>query len=197
MERSSLLLRFFGHRSSLLLIWPTAKNEPMLLRYPFYACASGRNWGKVTRGIEANWTLLEGKLHALFHLSVSGITTNNIGYIGTESISFTAKPEQGAPGGPPAFTGFDESEEPTEASFWPWNRDKSVMRFTLGEPLVREGTRQRFLVTTKGILEEEDGEQANETTCTASPLVRAMTIIGHPFKAIARRLRRSAKGAKN
>lgn len=60
-EQNSVLLRFSGQRSSLLLIWPTVKNDPMLLRYPYYACASGENWGKVTRGIVASWSLSEGE----------------------------------------------------------------------------------------------------------------------------------------
>nr|ASN64466.1 phosphatidylserine decarboxylase 2 [Eimeria falciformis] len=59
---------FPGKVSSLLLVWPDKRQDESLLRYPNFACASAKGWGKVSRGITAEWMLLEGSLKVKFSL---------------------------------------------------------------------------------------------------------------------------------
>lgn len=130
-------------------------------------------------------------LQAHFQLSVSGTTTDSVGYLETKSVRFSAEPEAGAPGGFSAPTSTEERLKAGEALFWPWNKGKSVLRFKLGEPQVKEGARQRFLVTSKGVLDETEEDQTNETSCMASPISRALGLIAHPFRLAISRFRRS------
>lgn len=59
--RESVQLRFVGQVSSLLLVWPAKNEGEALLRYPTFACASSKGWGKTTRGVGASWSFSDSQ----------------------------------------------------------------------------------------------------------------------------------------
>ncbi|OEH79899.1 phosphatidylserine decarboxylase [Cyclospora cayetanensis] len=141
---SSLQLQFVGQLSNLLLVWPAKENDPVLLKHPYFACASASGWGKVTRGISASWTLSGGGLYAEFALDLSHKVGDHTGELKKVTYSLIGTPEGSTRSllGPEADTGLpDNSEELSD--------EASILRFEVTPPQAKEGEAQQFAVTTE------------------------------------------------
>ncbi|KAL8440022.1 hypothetical protein Efla_002370 [Eimeria flavescens] len=180
----SLLLRFAGQQSSLLLMLPAEPHEAFLLRYPNFACASAKGFGKASRGISASWKLTGGDLRVSFTLSLTHWLADETGAVGLRSFAFEAAPQTASQtlasavamlaGGEPGGIG----ETPPHAEAVP-----GLLHFSLSPPRkaeqAEESLQQFFISSGRDALElPPNGRSArSELGCSDSPFFRFLSAV--------------------
>ncbi|KAL8273528.1 hypothetical protein Esti_002594 [Eimeria stiedai] len=173
----TVLLRFSGKKSTLLLMVPAAKHLGFFLRYPNFACASTRGWGKKTRGVRASWSVGDGVLNVKFSLSVTQRVGEDRAAVGELAFSFAAAARP-----TPIFThpkALEMSEEQQQMDMY-LGVNIRVRHFHLTGPQdISEANQQVFTVSsgTDAFVIPETSSARYELTCPDSPFYRVASAI--------------------
>ncbi|KAL8429078.1 hypothetical protein ACSSS7_006785 [Eimeria intestinalis] len=178
----TVLLRFSGKKSTLLLMVPAGDDVGFFLRYPNFACASAKGWGKQTRGVRASWSVGNGVLSVTFTLSIAQKVGDQTASVGEMAYSFGATARPTPIVTPPAFKRVDEMDENWQQSEMQLGVNIRVRHFHLSGPQdIREGgVRHRLFTVTSGsqtFMIPQPSSTRHELTCPDSPFYRAASAV--------------------